>query len=67
MITWMRKGGATMPCSTVLEVESNLKHGWEKFDPDKPQVDLIEQYKARFGKRPHHWMKEESIRKAVEE
>lgn len=35
--------------------------------PDQYQADLAEQYKAKFGKAPHHKMKAETIRKKLEE
>jgi len=31
--------------------------------PNSPS--LVERYMQKFGKKPHHFMKEESIRKAV--
>lgn len=35
--------------------------------PPAPQKTLAEQYEEKFGKPPHHRMKDETIRKALED
>ena len=57
------------------EAKSAEENGWKR-DPDlsrvlagQPMIDksVVDQYKEKFGKAPHHLMKQENIEKALRE
>jgi fatty-acid desaturase len=54
---------------TEAEVESNKKHGWAVYvGPVELNDEAVRQaYFEKFGKNPHHLMKMETIRKAVDD
>jgi hypothetical protein len=65
-----------MPCAYSWEIENNQKNGWEAFEPavdthteQEPELSmsLEDQYVAKFGKKPHHKMKRETIEAALKE
>lgn len=62
----------------VAEVETNKKNGWSVMDleanPPKPVIPSIEvkmsledRYEQKYGKRPHHLMKQATIEKKLME
>ena len=53
------------------EIEWNIKHGW-KVEEAAPvakvaQKSLAERYAEKFGKPPHHRMRQETIEAALNE
>ena len=64
-----------MPVYSQTEIDYNAKNGWV-LDEEKPVLQvaypvsretMIEQYEAKFGKKPHHRMKQETIENALKE
>lgn len=56
-----------VPRETYQETEAEITAA-DLLDNDSSELDsLKEQYAAKFGKKPHHLMKEEGLRKALEE
>jgi len=58
-----------MPVYNPTEIAVNKKHGWvlEKIKIHPAQDDLIAKYVEKFGKKPHHKMKIETIRAKLDE
>lgn len=67
----------SMYCYLDAEVEINKKNGWvvaeekpvlQSHHPDEaPVMSLADQYEEKFGKKPHHRLKQETIRNALKE
>lgn len=53
-----------MPVYSPTEIQINQKHGWVL---EKAVLSLVDQYEAKFGKKPHHRMKNETIRQKLDE
>lgn len=56
---------------TSIEAEANIANGWETVSEEefigKPKSNLAELYKAKFGKKPHHAMKDSTIQAKLDE
>jgi len=59
-----------MPVYSDGEIEYNSKFGWS-VEEDKQEEKTVESpevlYEKKFGKKPHHKMKQESIIAALED
>lgn len=56
-----------MPVYNPTEVEFNQKNGWVLETKDVAKAkSLSELYFAKFGKKPHHRMKDETIKAALD-
>lgn len=59
----------------TLEAESNEKNGWKTVSEDvfygkkyiMPRDQLVEAYELKYGKKPHHAMKDETIQAKLDE
>jgi hypothetical protein len=47
------------------EVTKHAENGWVKHVVE--ELSLVDKYKAKFGKAPHHMMKPETIQKALDD
>lgn len=61
--------------SLRAEAENDKKYGWievtmgefygKQEEKEQPQADLVARYVEKFGKKPHHKMKPETIEAAL--
>lgn len=62
----LRKAGWVYHINELKEAGNGLRKDEEEGREEGQEVTIFEEYEARFGKKPHHKMKAETIRQKLE-